>query len=190
MQRFAFLVALSFALPFAAAAQRLPQYELFGGYTYTRVYNTNGDSSSSNGGTGDVAVYPLRWLGFVADLGYSYSNGFTQSGTGTFVTAPTHSLHYFGGVRFRLNGKRITPYVEGLFGAVHRSQLLTSTGTLLANPQTSLAYFVGGGVDVKVVRHFSIRVVQAGYLLTSFHPLSGTQHAQNDFSIATGIVIH
>ncbi len=188
MRRLAILAALFFAVPFAAAAQNMPKFELFGGYTYTRVFNTNGDTSSVNGGTGDVGVFPVKWAGLVADAGYTYSNGFTSAGTD--VSAPSHSVHYFAGPRIRFANKRVTPYVQALFGGVHRSVLMTSTGTLLANPETSFAYTLGAGVDVKLARHFSLRLVQASYLHTSFHPVTGTQNSQNDFNIVSGIVIH
>jgi hypothetical protein len=172
-----------------AAAQNTTRLELFGGYTYTRIYNTNGDTAGSNGFTGDIAVYPLKWIGLVGDVGYGFSNGFVQS-NGTSIFAPTHTLHYMGGPRVRFGRGRVTPYAEALFGAVHRSQLLTSEDTLLSNPQTAFAVLVAGGVDVKLARHFSIRLIQAGYQGASFTSVGGARTTNNDINLQTGFVIH
>ena len=51
----------------------------------------------------------------------------------------------------------------------------------------------GGGIDVKVGNHFSIRLGQAEYLLTRFEdPTSstGAKATQSNFRFSTGIVIH
>ena len=90
---------------------------------------------------------------------------------------------------------RFTPYVQFLVGGVHRSQVMTggSEGELIASPENSFAYTANGGVDLKLSHHFSVRLFQAGYLHTQFTPNqlgTGASNSQNDFTFATGIVIH
>ncbi len=194
MRRLTLLVGLFLAVPFVVAAQDNPKFEVFGGYTYTRAYNTDSISSTSNsnGGVGDVAFYPLKWIGLVGQVGYSHTSGFTNTGTGTSFTAPTNALSYFGGPRIRFSTGRITPYVQTLFGAIHRSNLeiSESEGIEIASPETSFAYSFGGGVDFKLVRHISVRLIQASYLRSTFSPTGGPPGTQNDFNLQTGIVIH
>ncbi len=188
MRRFIFLAAIFFAIPLAAAAQSTSKVELFGGYTYTRIYNTDGDTGGSNGFTGDVGFFPLKWAGVVADVGYGFSNGYVLS-DGTSVFAPTHSIHYFAGPRIRWGFGRVTPYAQALFGAVHRDQL-QAPEDLIAPAQTNFAFKIGGGVDLKVARHFSLRLIEVSYLGTSFTSVSSVRTNDNDISLATGFVIH
>ena len=189
MRRLAIVCGFLLATGFSVAGQEMPKVELFAGYTYARVYNTNGDHSTANGGTASVAFFPSKWLGLVGDFGGSSSGGFTNP-AGVFTSTSGDSIHFFGGPRLRFGNEHFTPYVQVLIGGVHRSTVTNSSGTVLSNPETSFAYAVNGGFDVKVAHHFSIRLIQAGYLHTAFTPLAGTQNSQNDLTIATGIVIH
>jgi opacity protein-like surface antigen len=189
MRRLTILLGLVLALPFAASAQDSSKYELFGGYTYTHVNDSNTSTANSNGGIADVGYFPVRWVGLVGTIAYAHTDGFTSS-SGTYFTAPTNTLSYLGGPRVRFSTGRITPYVETLFGAVHRSNLETSSAVEIASPETSFAYFVGGGLDYKLAHHISVRVVQLGYLRTTFGPNGGPAGFQNDFNLSTGIVIH
>lgn len=181
---FAFLLLVSFS----AAAQDLPRAEFFGGYIYTRVFNSNGDSSNSNGGSADLAFYPANRLGLVGDFGFSKSNGFTNS-SGTPVVSHSHSFRFLFGPRFRFGNERITPYVQVLWGGIYRSDVLGASGGITVPVQTSIAFAPGGGIDFKWTHRVSVRVVQVNYLYTRFSP-AGMQNRQNDISISTGIVIH
>lgn len=189
MRRCMFLFSLMLLTGMAAAAQDMPRTDLFLGYTYTRVYNSNGDRSNSNGGTAAIAFYPTQHVGLVADFGGSTSNGFTNSTTGVHTDSSSHSFRFLFGPRFRFGNDKITPYVHALFGGVHRSDLDSATGTVLVPAETVFGFAAGGGVDFKASKHFSIRAVEVDYLYTRFSPSGMTNH-QNDVSISTGFVIH
>jgi opacity protein-like surface antigen len=194
MKRLTIICGLFLAVAFSTAAQDMPRVELFGGYTYARIFNTNSDTSNANGIAGDIAFFPTKWLGIVGDFGGAWSTGFTNT-AGNFVSASTTSVHYMGGPRLRFGNSRFTPYVQFLVGGVHRSQVMTggSEGELIASPENSFAYTANGGVDLKLSHHFSVRLFQAGYLHTQFTPNqlgTGASNSQNDFTFATGIVIH
>jgi hypothetical protein len=190
MRRLPFLLALILAVPFVASAQDSSKFELFGGYNYTRVSDSSGALFNYNGGGGDVGFFPVRWIGVVGAVDYSHSSGFTDS-FGASHTAPTNALSYLGGPRIRFSVGRFTPYVETLFGAIHRSNLETSTGIEFSGPETSFAYYTGGGIDVRLVHHVSLRLVQVGFLHSQFTSNTpGANASQNDFNIQTGIVIH
>jgi len=187
MRRLTILLGLFLALPFAVRAQD-SKFELFGGYSYTHVSDSSGATFNFNGGAADVGFFPVKWIGAVAEFNYAESNGYNFGGE--FFTAPTHSLTYAGGPRVRFSVGRVTPYVQVLFGAVHRSNLETGEEEIAA-PQTTFGYSVGGGLDFKLAHHFSVRLVQASYLHTGFtSPNFGANPVQNDFNIQTGIVIH
>jgi len=48
----------------------------------------------------------------------------------------------------------------------------------------------GGGLDVRVHRHFALRMIQAEYLMTRFQDYStGNTATQNDVRLSAGIVI-
>lgn len=173
----------------AAAAQDMPRTDLFLGYTYARVYNSNGDRSNSNGGTAAIAFYPGQHIGLVADFGGSTSNGFTNSSTGVHTDSNSHSFRFLFGPRIRFGNEKVTPFVHALFGGVHRSDVDLTNGTVLVAAQTVFGFEAGGGVDFKASKHFSIRAVEVDYFYTRFSPPNQTNH-QNDVSISTGFVIH
>jgi hypothetical protein len=189
MRKLIFIIGVLLATAVPAAAQGYDRAEFFAGYTYSHSYNTNGDSSSSNGGTADVAFFPWKWLGIVGSVGGAATNGFTNN-TGTFVAANISSIHYTAGPRLRVSAGRVAPFVQTLFGGVSRSSVVNSVGTTLATAQTVFALSVGGGIDIKVARHFSIRPAQVSYTYTQFTALSGTTNQQNGVAYSAGIVIH
>jgi outer membrane immunogenic protein len=49
---------------------------------------------------------------------------------------------------------------------------------------------VGGGVDVKISRRFSIRPAQVDYLLTRFNEFGTGAQTQNNLRVSTGVVFH
>jgi hypothetical protein len=154
------LFSLLLWVSLAVVAQDLPRADLFVGYTHTWTYNSNGDNSSSNGGTAAVAFYPTTHFGLVADFGGSVSGGFTNN-KGVFVGADSHSIHYLFGPRFRFGNERITPFVQALFGGVTRSDVVNSaTGLVLVPGQTAFGLSTGGGIDLKLAHHWSVRAVQ------------------------------
>ncbi len=52
--------------------------------------------------------------------------------------------------------------------------------------QNSVAMALGGGVDVKISKHFGWRLIEADYLMTKFN--DGKNNLQNNFRAATGVI--
>ena len=188
MRKLVCLAGLIFSISTAVAAQDMPRAEVFLGYTYTRVHNSNGDTSNSNGGSADIAFFPSKHVGVVADFGGSSSNGFTNS-SGVHTDSSSHSFRYLFGPRIRFGTEKVTPYVHVLLGGVSRSDVVLSTGTVLVAAESTFGLMTGGGVDFKVSHHISIRAIEANYFYTRFSPPNAQNH-QNDASISTGFVIH
>ena len=117
------------------------------------------------------------------------STGFNLS-NGTFISAPTTTYHYLFGPRVRVGIGRVEPFVQVLLGGINRSAVVAGGETTLFNAETVFGYSVGGGVDVKVVPHVSVRVAQISYVWASYPPVSGPNVTQNGFNLGAGIVIH
>ena len=88
---------------------------------------------------------------------------------------------YMGGPRATFRQGRIQPYVQVLVGGARFStSFVQGSGPASTN---SFAAAFGGGVDLKVVHHFAIRLVQVDYLFTHF-----TGATQNNLRESSGFV--
>jgi opacity protein-like surface antigen len=160
-----------------AAASRL---ELYGGYEYIR-FNINANVSdqlpsqtfNGNGGGGELVYNINNWLGAVGDVSGVWATSSTKAGA---------AIPYLFGPRASLRRAKITPFVQVLLGGV-----LTSSGIQTIGWQSHFAMTVGGGVDVRVSKHVSIRPVNAEYFLTKIP--DGLNQRQNNFRLGAGIVL-
>jgi hypothetical protein len=186
----------------AAMAQDYPKAEAFLGYSYVR-YNLGGDTGgvvhiNFNGGVGAVSFNVKKSLGIVAEFsGYRFSKA--SQGSSSF-SAKSSVVSYLFGPRISLRRERITPFAQVLFGGAHHGTI-TSTDPGICAPAASCTIFgsensfamtLGGGIDIKAGKHFSVRLGQIDYLLTRFTDASsaGTRANQNNFRYSAGIVIH
>jgi outer membrane immunogenic protein len=72
-------------------------------------------------------------------------------------------------------------------GGAHASGSLVE-GSGSSTGGGAFASLVGGGVDLRATRRFSIRLVEADYLVTTFD--NGGNNHQNNFRIGAGVVFH
>jgi hypothetical protein len=162
----ALLAISAFAVP-ARAQNETPRIEVYGGYDYVRVSDL-GDSYNFNGGSGQFAYNPNRWLGIVGDFGGYYTSDGFHAGVLSYMAGPR--------VNFRGHGK-MTPFAQVLLGAAR---------SVDNSPLNAFAMTVGGGLDYKISQHFAIRPVQAEYFLTKFS--DGASDRQNNFRYGAGVV--
>ncbi len=189
------------ALPYSGRRDiGVPRFELFAGYSYLRAVPTYADGNRLvwlNGGSTSLAFNLNRYLGLVGDFG-AYTNSevrFTDGYTGTVDVDNSNvavMTYLFGPrVSFR-NHSRVTPFVQALFGGVHANQVSLRDCTvncMLLPSEDSFAMTAGGGLDLRIHRHFAIRLIQAEYLMTRFTSYTtGTTSAQNDMRLSSGIV--
>lgn len=167
----------------AVKAQDTPKVDVFAGYSYVRENpSTSGvDSFSQNGGSASIAYNANNWLSAVADFG-GYHNGDILN-TGVDGTLSTY---LFGPRVSYRHSDRITPFGEVLFGVAHASASVLGT----SGSDNAFAMSLGGGFDVKVSDHFSIRPVKVDYLLTRFNETGTGAQSQNNLRVSTGIVFH
>lgn len=191
-----------------ASAQDVPRAETFLGYTYVRFNSaTNVPAFSANGGSGQFAYNFNKWLGAVADLGAVHNNNLSgvslDNTTASFLFGPRVSLHY----------SRLRPYFQVLWGGVYETasaQVLaelpavpgqpvfipgqptipgngTVTARVVAN-QTAFAMTAGGGLDIKLSKHMSLRPIGVDYFLTRLQNLRTLgDNNQNNIRYTAGV---
>jgi len=168
----------------AAYAQDTPKFDVFAGYSYVRENpSTSGvDGFNLHGGSASIAYNANHWLSGVADFGGYHSNNILGTGVddtlSTYLFGPRISYH---------RDSRITPFGQVLFGVAH---IGGSNGLAFSTSNNSFAMTVGGGVDVKISRRFSIRPAQVDYLLTRFNEFGTGAQTQNNLRVSTGVVFH
>jgi opacity protein-like surface antigen len=159
-----------------AAASKL---ELYGGYDYVR-FNINANVSgqppsqifNGNGGGGELIYNVNNWLGVLGDVSGVWATSSSKAGA---------AIPYLFGPRASLPRGGITPFVQVLFGGV-----LTSSGIETIGWQSHFAMTAGGGLEIRVSKHWAIRPVQAEYFLTKIP--DGLNNRQNNFHLSAGIV--
>lgn len=160
-------------------AQNLSKGEIFGGYQYSNLSDGIATKRlSSNGWNAGFAYYFSRRVGLKADLGGAYATDNTSSAQPFRVHNYTYT---FGPVFSARSNGRLTPFGEVLFGRYHE----TLAG--YPNSDSAFAMLAGGGVDVKIVRQFSVRAVQVDWLYTR-PPSAAVFLNANSVRIVTGIV--
>jgi len=182
------------------AQERATQMETFLGYTFTRFNSgTNVPAFSANGGSGQFVYNINNWLGGVADFGAVHNGNIHRlqldSTAATFLFGPR--------VAFR-RWSRFTPYVQALFGGVYGTtsvavpldvligggEVVIPSGRHLraTAQQTAFAMTAGGGVDVKVSKHVSVRPVQLEYLMTRLGRFrADNDNTQNNLRYSAGV---
>jgi outer membrane protein OmpA-like peptidoglycan-associated protein/opacity protein-like surface antigen len=177
-----------------------PKVELFVGYSYLRsvpALETGNRLVWMNGGSTSLAYNFNRYLGIVGDFG-AYTNSEIRfqgayDATVDVDNANVGAFSYLFGPRISFrNHSRITPFAQALFGGMRANEVTlsgcTSSCTLLP-AENAFAWTAGGGLDIRVHRHFAVRLIQAEYLMTRFQDYStGTTASQNDMRLSSGIV--
>lgn len=175
MRKALILLAFALAATGSARAQEGRGFEVSGNYQYLR-FNPGSGASGVNcqGGSGTGAAYLNSSFGIVGEFGACKFTGLPSG-------ASAHAMDYLFGPKlyFHAHG-RVNPFVQALFGGERLSAGFTGAGTGSIN---AFATAVGGGADVTLTRHVSLRAVQVDYLYTHFSSAS-----QNNFRVQSGIV--
>ena len=196
-------VVLLFTL--AAAAQDVPTYETFLGYTYVRANSaTNIPAFSANGGSAQFAYNFNKWISGVVDLGAVHNGSIgglaIDDTTTNFLAGPRVSFRY----------SRLRPYFQVLWGGVYMAASTQVDITpLVPTPpiflpgekpgqfpvtgraiisQTAFAMTAGGGLDVKINKWVSFRPIGLDYFLTRLQNFrTANDNSQNNLRYTTGI---
>jgi opacity protein-like surface antigen len=180
VRKFALLLAVVMAASLFCAAADKPAVEIFGGYSYFRADMNSSDSNQNmNGWDGAVTVPFNRYLGLTADIGGVYKTIPATLAGGYSYKFNEYNFLFGPTLSYRSKSK-LTPFVHALFGDSHAK--VTASGVSVTD--NSFAMAVGGGLDYKLTKHFSLRPGQFDWIRTSF---SGT--SQNNLRYSVGAVV-
>jgi hypothetical protein len=204
------VVVLAMVLLTGVGAFAQDKFEVYGEYSYLRFNPTTFglNSRSFNGGGGGATWYFAKILGVKADfMGYgstSFTKTFSSSVTlpnggvipaGSYTSQGNMFTYLFGPV-VRIPIPKVTPFGEILFGGSNTNgyvNLVNSIdaagGTISRSPtQHPFTMAIGGGLDISVSTHVSLRPGEIDYVLSRYsNPLTSTNN-QNNFRYCGGVV--
>jgi outer membrane immunogenic protein len=166
------------AVPQAKAQVTPAAMELYGGYDYV-LFRVNANVAgqppfqtfNANGGGGQLVYNVNNWLGVLGNLeGYWATNSRAQGA----------AMPYLLGPRINFRRHKVTPFAQVLLGGV-----VTSSGIQTSGWQNNFAMTAGGGFDIRLSEHLTIRPMQAEYFLTKIP--DGANNRQNNFRYSAGI---
>ncbi|HSY34570.1 MAG TPA: hypothetical protein VK814_02355 [Acidobacteriaceae bacterium] len=139
------------------------------------------------GGSIELSTQTYRGFGVAANIAGTNVGDAANSGTGLTMITTTFGPRYTWYRPFRSRGNRgLAIFGEGLIGEAHglHSYFPATAGVL--TDYNTFALQVGGGVDLGLSRHFSVRLFQADWLRTQFP--NSTTNVQNTFRVSAGLV--
>jgi hypothetical protein len=139
-----------------------------------------------NGGSGTVD-WPVKPNNFalVADLTITAASKIDSTNLNLTLGIFTVGARY----RFPSGHSHIQPFAQVMAGGARASgSLVLQPNPAYTNASLAFAGQAGGGVDIRVNRRFSWRVVDADYLVTTFD--NGSNNHQNNARLSSGLVIH
>jgi|SRR5579863_8135682 len=135
---------------FAMPSRAQSSYDASVGYSYFHL--GGGSDLNQNGISGSLAYKPIPYLGIVGDFGGYHGSELFPNGAGGAVSVSANTYTFLFGPRIIMhNPTKFTPFAQFLVGAAH---LTVGNG---GPSTTDFAYSVGGGVDVGVLPHLSVR---------------------------------
>ncbi len=162
--------------------------ELALGYSYLHSNAPPGGCGcfNMNGGNATFA-WPLRSGQFALAGDVTFAHAGTISSSGDSLTLSTFTT----GVRYLppMGRSSLQPFGQVLVGLAHSSgTLVQGSNPGAANAGTAFASNLGGGLDLRLTPRFSVRLIEADYLLTTFD--NGSNDHQNNVRVSAGVVVH
>jgi len=165
------------------------RYELALDYSYLRSNAPPGgcDCFNLNGGSATFAwsLKPGGSLALVGDITAAHAGSIASSGYDLTLSS------YTAGARYRLKLRQqpsLQPFGQVLVGVAHAGGgLVGGHSPAASNAGAAFAANVGGGVDLRINRLFSARLIEADYLVTTFD--NSVNDHQNNLRISAGVVL-
>ncbi|HEX8458051.1 MAG TPA: hypothetical protein VF656_12195 [Pyrinomonadaceae bacterium] len=162
----------------AQTPDEYPRHEFFAGYSYNSSdINTLTVAPERTGQHGLNLAYTRNLnahVGLTLDVSAHFKRDDFRFNNLVFERK-RDQYQLLGGVQFksRVGGeKRVAPFAHALVGgALFRGLASSRTAagnTFIIDDATSLAFALGGGLDVRAGKHLDIRILQADYLPTFF----------------------
>jgi len=162
--------------------------ELAFGYTYLHSNAPPGGCGcfNLNGGNATFA-WPIKsgMFALVGDVTVAYAGAVSTTGDSLTLSTFTAGGRYLP----RLKHSPLQPFGQVLAGLAHSSgTLVQGSNPGAGNAGAAFAANLGGGLDLRATRRFSVRLVEADYLLTTLD--NGSNNYQNNLRISAGMVVH
>jgi opacity protein-like surface antigen len=162
-----------------------PVGEVGANYSFNHFVPGNGAPDFTSQGGSAFFEYNLnRVVGLVSDFGV-YRNGSAEA-------LDSRTFTYLFGPRFNLRLSRFTPFFQTLVGGARLTSDLVPTANGSTFQQNSFAMSVGGGLDIALTHHFSIKPFEVDYLMTQLPNVwSGNSlenNVQNNLRYSAGVV--
>ena len=179
--------AVGYAQPASAPVSK-PHAEVALDYSYLHSNAPVGDCGcfNLNGGSATFAwLFGHRSFALVGDVTVAHADAISAGEYGLTLSTFTAGGRYAP----RLGHSALRPFGQALAGVAHSSgSLVEGQNSVTSNAGAAFAANVGGGMDLRVSHHFSIRLVEADYLVTTFK--NGVNDHQNNLRVSTGVVLH
>lgn len=189
---------MAMSMTAAAAAQNVPDsrglqsapVDIAVTYDALRTNHITGQNFWMQGGAIELGARLYRGLGVAARVEGLHAGAKTTTGE------PLSLVTAVFGPRYTIDSpnRRYAIFAEALAGESNGFHSLFSTGSGpvgqgnagTTSSSNALAVDIGGGVDVRLSRHFAIRAIRASYLRTQFS--NTTTNVQNSLSLGAGLV--
>lgn len=179
-------------------SEEINKKEFFAGYSENVPAYLGGDSEDrltvaanpkTFRGWNASAVYNLnRYVGVKADISGHYRN-LTFAESPVRVRGNFSYYNFLGGVQLKDNkkSKRFAPFAHALIGAGFSKGKLNASylDFSLNDSAKGFAMAFGGGVDLKVKKNFSVRLIQLDY-----NPVIYSGFREHRIRAGFGIVLH
>jgi outer membrane immunogenic protein len=181
-------IALTLTMEVSAVAQQAPlpvrehpSVELGVDYNYVHTNAPPGGCGcfSLNGGDAWAAYKITDSVAVVGQFSAQHASAVLGSGTDATLVS------YEFGPRYSFTkSRKFVPFAQALLGG---ATLLSGSGLLTTSSGTSSAFAMtlGGGLDIRLTRHLSLRPAELDYFYTRF-PNGGNDH-QNNLRVAAGM---
>ncbi len=123
-------------------------------------------------------------LGWLLDGSGHYKGGTTPPNLENGSANSTGVGYALGGLQYKWHGEKISPFVRGFLGAANISP------DCCHGTEWRFAAGGGGGLDLYLSRHISLRLIQADYIYSSYPHIIYSNHptSWNSVRLATGLV--
>lgn len=147
--------------------------ELGGGFAYTE-FNAGSGWPNVHGVYGSLGVNVTPWLQIYADGSAQYGSIFDGN---TRIYGDHIGARYYYRPRYEM----FNPFAEALVGASRLDLNVTQIGQKYS--ENGFSFKLGGGLDLNIRRHWSVRAFNADYYRTPF-----LQTHQNNMWISAGVI--
>lgn len=161
-----------------------PKYEISGGFSHRSYYIASGPKIGMNGWYGSLDYNWKRWLGFELEGQGVYTSLDVNQNASLYTLLVGPQIYPF-------KHHKLTPFGHFFYGGGYFRKTTAAFGGFPSGVSTdfSKAWEGGGGLDVNVRRHWTVRAIQFDYGSTHFFSGSGTP-GQGSYRVSVGIVYH